>query len=82
MMHKQMQPWLTLWPCIHLALPEQTLFKVIKPGSARLELDFGGETTSLLHIDWVMQLLFFFIILSVYHVDVVEYWPSFPILTA
>lgn len=46
-------------------------------GSGRLGLDFGGRLRhSSLYIHWVMQLLFF-IILIVYDVDVVEKW-SFP----
>ena len=46
-------------------------------GSGRLGLDFGGGVRhSSLYIRWVMQLLFF-IILIVYYVDVVEKW-SFP----
>lgn len=46
-------------------------------GSGRLGLDFGGGLRhSSLYIHWVMQLLFFKILI-VYDVDVVEKW-SFP----
>ena len=49
----------------------------MQSGSGRLGLDFGGGLRhSSLYIHWVMQLLFF-IILIVYDVDVVEKW-SFP----